>query len=178
MVAPKPILLYNVSMNADFIKAQQLAEATLIKHGVSSPIVNVFNIAQSEGLTLKEFSPEDGELANVAGFFDPASKTIFINKDDATNRQTFTVAHELGHYLLGHDATTYGVLPRWQNPGIEKKPEEKEADCFAANLLVPEDMIKKTMREYGLTDSDEEILAKIFGVSKEVIHYRLLRVRS
>lgn len=157
-------------------KAQRLAEETLKKHGMHAPIVNVFAIAQREGLSLKEFSPSEVELENVAGFFDPASKTIFVNKTDPAYRQTFTVAHELGHYLLGHDASKYGVLPRWQAPGAEKEPEEKEADCFAANLLVPEEMLKKTMREYGLTLKDEEILARMFGVSKDVMHYRLLRV--
>lgn len=43
--------------------------------------------------------------------------------DIPSGRQRFTIAHELGHYALGHHAQT--------------EAEEREADCFARNLLAP-----------------------------------------
>ncbi len=164
-------------MNADCTNAQKKAEELIEKYGYEYPFVDVFAIAQAEGLTLKEYKSDDNDvLKNTAGFFDPDSKTIFVNKDDPPNRITFTVAHELGHFILQHEAAKYGVLPRWQIPGQEKEEVEKEADAFAANLLVPRKMLKKVMQEYGLSSKNVSILANMFGVSDAVMRYRLMRI--
>jgi len=162
---------------ADYKKAQRQALNLLDKYGFEKPLINVIAIAQNEGLTIKEFDQDDiSKLKNIAGFFDPKSKTIYINKSDPPNRKTFTIAHELGHYTLGHTPEKYGVLPRWQQPGIEKEPEEKEADCFAANLLVPEKILRKIIQEYNLSNNDTSLLSRMFGVSEDVIRYRLMTI--
>mgnify|MGYP001577598842 CR=1 FL=1 len=116
-----------------------------------------------------------GKLSRVSGFFDADSKTIYVNINDSLTRQNFTIAHELGHYILGHDTKEYGVLLRF--PELNAKEDvEKEANCFAANLLVPEKMLKEIMRSYSLDKKDVPILAQIFGVSNMVMEYRLTRV--
>lgn len=162
---------------ANFHLAQNKAESLIEKYKIDAPLVNVFVIAQEEGLTLKRFNPSTNEkLKDVAGFLDPATKTIYINETDPPNRVTFTVAHELGHYILEHQPDKYGVLPRWQKPGTEKTEIEREADAFAANLLVPKTLLKKVLSEYKLTKDDVLTLAKMFGVSEEVMRYRLMRV--
>ena len=52
--------------------------------------------------------------------------------------------------------------------GEETDPIEKEANAFAADLLVPLNMLH-LYRKYAT----EEDLAKLFAVSSEVIRYRL-----
>lgn len=104
------------------------------------------------------------------------SIVIFVNDDDPPNRQTFTIAHELGHKLLGHNPNEYGVLFRRQVFG-ENPPVEKEANWFAANLLVPEEMLRRIQKKYDLTERDTEVLAGIFGVSREMIQYRIKQLR-
>jgi Zn-dependent peptidase ImmA (M78 family) len=144
----------------------------LEKYGIDKPVVNVFQIAEDEGVKLN-FVKMPEILKNVAGFFDFEDKEIYVNDDDPPNRQTFTVAHELGHFLLNHDKNEYGVLYRMQKINGENSPLEKEANLFAANLLVPSKMLKDTIKKYNLNDKDDEILASLFGVSKEMMGYRL-----
>ncbi|MBU0625547.1 ImmA/IrrE family metallo-endopeptidase [Patescibacteria group bacterium] len=166
----------------DYKKAEKTASNLLKNHGIEAPFVNVITIAEREGLKLQWFNPDSltnqyprvpafKELREVAGFFDPETNTIHINENDPPNRQTFTIAHELGHYVLGH--SDYGVLPRWQKLGEKKEPVEKEADAFAASLLVPIPMLKSTMSEYSLSKKDVGILARLFAVSEEMMRYRL-----
>lgn len=158
----------------DYQKVEKIADDLIQKYGYEHPFVNVFVIAENEGLQLKNYDPDDEEfLKSTAGFFHTPSKTIYVNKTDPPNRKTFTIAHELGHYLLKHATDEFGVLPRWRVPGIEKEAVEKEADAFAANLLVPKTMLKKVMSQYSLSREDVFTLAGIFGVSDEVMRYRV-----
>ncbi|MBP9748663.1 ImmA/IrrE family metallo-endopeptidase [Patescibacteria group bacterium] len=161
----------------DYKKAEDAADALVKEFHYEEPFVNVFEIALRKGLRLKEYDPDEkAVLQNAAGFFDPDTKTIYVNKEDPPNRKTFTVAHELGHFLLEHKPSEYGVLPRWQTPGEEKEAIEKEADAFAANLLVPKSILKNVMSKYGLTKEDTSVLAKMFGVSEVVIRYRVKHI--
>ncbi|OGJ78095.1 hypothetical protein A2412_03290 [Candidatus Peribacteria bacterium RIFOXYC1_FULL_58_8] len=153
--------------------AKDKAAEILRQYEIEEPIIPITRLAEKHGLTVKVLQfPET--LRDVAGFFDPEQKIIFVNRADPPNRQTFTIAHELGHFILGHKPNEYGVLPRYPRPK-EDNPIEKEANCFAASLLVPLDMLKKIMKQYSLnkTDADQELLAGIFGVSTDVIKFRL-----
>jgi hypothetical protein len=65
-------------------------------------------------------------------------------------RARFTLAHELGHFRLPDhsDALTKNKVPRYRFPIPMSASQaevlaEVEADCFAANLLVPEDSLKE-----------------------------------
>lgn len=178
----EPVPKYNTKCNvegctcdkfqpADYRKAKFEAQRLLGKFDVCDPIVPVFEIAKREGLQIVYFTPED-KLNDVSGFFDPKTNTIYINKSDSPQRQHFTIAHELGHFILKHESNKYGVLPRFATP-IDKNPIEQEANCFAANLLVPEEMLKQTMEIYHLSKDDVESLSRLFGVSYDVIKYRL-----
>ena len=158
----------------DYAKAQSLAESIISDYQITDPVVPVHDIAATKGLSIKVI-PMPEKLKGVSGFFDPKEKTIYVNGDDVPRRQMFTVAHELGHFLLEHDPKEYGVLLRF--PEVNgKDASEQEANCFAANLLVPELMLRDVMKKYSLTKEHLSTLAKLFGVSKAVMRYRLERM--
>lgn len=159
---------------ADYEKAETLASDKLIQYKVSDTVVPIFEIAEAEGLSVKVITMPD-RLKGVSGFLDPTERTIYVNAEDAPTRQRFTVAHELGHYLLEHDPAKYGVLLRFPEFNGEDE-EEKEANCFAANLLVPKESLKEVLKKYSLTNEDEPVLAQLFGVSKAVIRFRMKHV--
>lgn len=156
---------------ADYQKAKEKAQGLLKELKISEPVVNVFDIAKAKGLDIIFVKMPDN-MNNVSGFFDPNTKRIYINSEEPPYRQAFTAAHELGHYILEHEPDKYGVLPRFASP-VDRDPIEQEANCFAANLLVPESMLKEAMEKYSLTENDLDLLARIFGVSTGVIKYRL-----
>jgi Zn-dependent peptidase ImmA (M78 family) len=160
------------SKKANFERAIAKAKEVLEEQCLFDPPVIAERIARNYGLQVRYYKMKP-VYAKVAGFIDPKEKTIAVNGEDPAHRQNFTIAHELGHYLLEHTLhqPEYEVLYRKQHPlaVTGNKPDEQEANCFAANLLVPSDMLLDYMRFPFVFDWQ---LAGIFGVSADVIKYR------
>ncbi len=87
---------------------------------------------------------------------------ILINKKDNLLRQRFTIAHEIGHFLL-HDSNSkiYFDYP------IENSKIEREANTFAASLLLPDFLLKRYL------SLSLEKISNIFYVSRKVTEIRL-----
>ncbi|NVK21691.1 MAG: ImmA/IrrE family metallo-endopeptidase [Kangiellaceae bacterium] len=151
----------------DMAKAKQKANDLLEQFGISDPYINPVLIARELGVQVK-FATFSQEFSNVSGFYDVDTDTIFVNEEEYPLRQTFTVAHELGHRILHKDwaaSNQYRVLLR--NDDEPKDSYEKEADEFAGNLLVPRFLLDKYKQ---LSKQD---LSKLFAVSVPVINIRL-----
>jgi len=58
---------------------------------------------------------------------------VGVNAAHSPERRNFSLAHELGHLVLGHRG--YGVQRR--RPGVER-----EADRFATEFLLPERLLR------------------------------------
>lgn len=139
----------------------------------SSPPIPVLEIAESNGVDVvfSDFGPS-GE--KVAGFCDFHGAKLYVNADDPINRQTFTIAHELGHWILHRSfferrPDLYHLLPRFQR-AERGNPFEQEANCFAANLLVPRKLL------IPVKDAPVTALSTIFAVSREMMENRLKNV--
>lgn len=98
---------------------------------------------------------------------------ITYNSSDAAVRQRFTVAHEIGHYVLGHlgAGKTKFRDPASHFSSATHSIEEREANRFAANLLMPEATVKYAVERRGVHSIDR--LAELFGVSQVAMKYRL-----
>jgi Zn-dependent peptidase ImmA (M78 family) len=163
-------------MSANWTTVKAKAKNVRKKYVNDGPPVNVFDIAMQEGINIVYFTP-DQNTADISGFLEKNSKTVYLNTEESSARQNFTLAHELAHYFLEHKPDEYGVYKR-NSLYSEKKPEkEQEADLFAAELLMPKSMITKAQKEYGLSDSDSTALAALFGVSPPAMKYRLRSLR-
>lgn len=90
-------------------------------------------------------------------FSEKALKIILYNDKICMQRIRFSLMHELGHFILGHTS--------------ESKKAEQEADTFAANLLVPEAVIKYQ----GFYSSPT--LSSYFGVSIAVANHAMMKMR-
>lgn len=157
-------------------KVKQKASKVLSDNHIIEPFVNVFDIADEAGLSIEYRKMPQGNT-DVSGFFDSKTRTIYVNVDNSIARRTYTVAHELGHYFLGHQPDEYGLYRRNNSYSGTKEEKEKEADCFAANLLMPENMIRKELREYPFLKNSIQLLADRFGVSPSAMTYRLINLR-
>lgn len=153
---------------ADFSKAKKAANELLRHFGLTKPPINPVTIAQHLGLKVW-FVSFSGDYDKVSGFYDVEEKAIYVNKDEYPHRQTFTVAHELGHHILHYEwARSAEYKMMFRNDGPSKDPHEREANAFAANLLVPKPMLDTYK---GLISTSE--LAELFLVSVPVIENRL-----
>ncbi|MCB1470531.1 MAG: ImmA/IrrE family metallo-endopeptidase [Rhizobiaceae bacterium] len=104
---------------------------------------------------------------------------IRVNRNESRERQRFTIAHELSHYLLHRhvidsspDGITDNVLYRSGAP----ERIEYEANRLAADLVMPLELVEdKLKREFGgvVTEATIESLAASFGVSKAAMEIRL-----
>ncbi|RHK01314.1 ImmA/IrrE family metallo-endopeptidase [Enterococcus casseliflavus] len=69
-----------------------------IYYSENNPSIDVIKIAEKLGFNIKfDFMNESGKIDG---------KTIHVNSLDAEVRQRFTIAHELGHYLLHSPGNT------------------------------------------------------------------------
>ncbi len=126
-------------------------------------IVNVLNLSLVE----KAREPFHSEAALV-----PLGdgKAIELRGGGDERRRRFTIAHEIGHFVLGHDR----VAPqRGGETNMAGRRLEREADLFAAELLMPEHLVRRAALEEG---ADARRLADRFEVSEQAMGVRLRRL--
>ncbi len=107
--------------------------------------------------------------SNISGALSRDQRKIYVKNSDSHARKRFTIAHEIGHYLLHNDdeEILYRRDTSLYNPAQEEK--EKEANRFAANLLVPTELLRK----YYVVEKNTYHLAELFGVSEEMMRYKM-----
>lgn len=154
-----------------------LAERLLAEHSVRRAPVNVKSIAKSLGLVVNYSATDD----SISGFLfrkldEPA--VIGVNSGQSEVRQRFTIAHELGHYLL-HGTEMHVDRFKWRSDVSSKGTdiEEKEANLFAAEFLMPEVFLRRDIRSLSSFDLVEEKkisqLAEQYNVSVQALTFRL-----
>ncbi|MFN8770765.1 MAG: ImmA/IrrE family metallo-endopeptidase [Neisseriaceae bacterium] len=159
----------NTQRNPDYHKAEQEALKILNECGIIEPPVDLFKITEDYGIGVQFVEFKDDYKA-VSGFYSAKQDTIFVNEEEFPSRQFFTIAHELGHRFLHRtwvESIEYQVLLREQLENPSKDWHEREANCFAANLLVPKFILDK------YKDAPIESLAILFSVSRPMISHRL-----
>ena len=93
--------------------------------------------------------PSEGEGLEIAGFIDREGKRIVAAQKYKRQWRQFTLAHELGHWIL-HPAVVYRrerPLTGSERTDYRRPHEEVEADAFAAELLMPTKLLKKVFHE-------------------------------
>lgn len=86
----------------------------------------------------------------------------------ATSRERWRLAHEIAHHLL-HGGHPVGRQGQWQRNELEH-----EADQFAAELLMPSNLIEKIAVEADRHHHfDIEELARVFKVGRQEMEKRL-----
>ena len=167
---------------------RDLAEKLLAKHCPTGAPVRVEAIAEHYGIELKLERVDD----DLSGFLyrDASGPAIIgVNRNHHENRRRFTIAHELGHFLL-HEAERVHLDSRADGYALQlRSPEsatgeninEREANLFAAEILMPAKSLEKDLRAHNLDllDDDEnglkilKALAKKYKVSVQALTIRL-----
>jgi Zn-dependent peptidase ImmA (M78 family) len=112
---------------------------------------------------------------------------IGLNARQPTNRQGFTIAHEIGHMLLHgrknlHIDETFAVKLRNDKSRRGVDTDEMEANLFAAELLMPADLLTADIRRIGVLDLHDEQrigeLVKSYRVSTQAMTIWLQQVAN
>lgn len=138
----------------------------LRKSGLLRTPVDIYSVAEFLGLEVRE-EAMDNELS---GYIEPRRSgwVVGVNSYHHPNRQRFTVAHEIGHFLL-HKPSEKHVDVTFARRSGKRNTMEHEADSFAASILMPEEEMR------ALIARGETSLAQIaehFGVSAMAAKYR------
>ncbi len=160
---------------------ESLAEQVLRASGAYRLPVPIEAIASHLNLraTASDLDEEMSGLLVVEG----KRGAIAYNSMHASVRQRFTIAHEIGHYLLHLKNSTsklfldrYTVYRRDGQSSNGNDREEIEANAFAAAVLMPAELVRDEVRrnDFDLDDDDDlTILAKRFNVSTTAMTFRL-----
>lgn len=167
-------------------KIRELIDEILKEGGVDSPPVPVDVLIRRQGIEIARKNLDD----ETSGFVYVDSKTnstvIGLNVSHSKTRQRFTLAHELGHFVMhkttgGHlhvDEKDFFVRFRDKHSGDGSDQQEKEANAFAAELLMPKHFLERDVKQLkdGVSISDEKAIrsmANRYGVSLQALLFRL-----
>ena len=165
------------------MKYIELAAQIRKELGLEEVPTDVYKIADKLGLEIKKEILEN----DISGFLltiKSKKSYIVINKRHSSNRQRFSIAHEIAHFLLHKNSADVFVNNakatfRDSNSSTGEYRQEVQANRFAAELLMPKKELREAFQEryYDLHSNEaEDIIQKLaedFQVSISAMTIRL-----
>lgn len=162
--------------------ARTAAEKLIERLGIQAAPVDVESIASMLGLHIVAEdlgSDISGLLVSRDG-----SASIAVRRTDPPNRRRFTIAHEIGHFVLRHHVQRNELVHAdrheqviYRSPRASEglDPVEVQANQFAASLLMPARFVRDKVEqlEKPFSEADVKALATEFRVSEQAMTIRL-----
>lgn len=160
-------------------RIENITEDILQELNIKSPkSIKLEKIAKHFGVDIK------GEVLDfdVSGLLVMKNSKSYIRYNilEPEQRRRFTIAHELGHYILHKEDKPLfvdkneKVLYRNLESSTGEIRKEREANAFAASLLMPKFMLNQVIS--NASDDIEDVisyLATEFNVSEQAMSFRL-----
>lgn len=167
-------------------KPEAEARRVLERFEIASPPVPVDRIAVDLGAQIVD-ERMDRRMSGL--LYREADRVLIgVNEAHAPVRRRFTIAHEIGHLLLHPGKQVFldeRVNFRDETSSLAVDREEIQANAFAAELLMPSDLVLEECRRASTAGTLTRAgfvsdLASIFDVSDEAMSHRLtnLGIRS
>lgn len=143
------------------------ARDMLAQHWDQSFPIDPLAIAGAAGVAVYE----DPALALASGRFrlTNGKPVVYVSRVESRFRQRSIVAHELGHFALGHGNHFCSTASDFVT--VQFRPAEAQANRFAMELLMPEAVIRRLIEERGVREISS--LAEILDVSQQAMRHRL-----
>lgn len=147
---------------------------------IITPPVPIEKVVSSNGVQIKPY--DFGDDVSGALFVDQGISVIGYNPFEPPVRQRFTIAHEFGHLVLHQKQTKSKlfvdkkILYRNKDSSTGEMKQEREANTFAAAILMPAFMIYEEVKRRGLQFIDEQSIKELsdtFKVSQQAMTIRL-----
>ncbi len=164
-------------------RIETLTQKILRECNVDEPPVPIEGIAKRYGLQIR-FQALQSDLSGFL-YREQEDGVIGVNSIHARVRQRFTIAHELGHFLLHQNDALHidrAVLAKFRSnlskQGIDV--DEMEANLFAAEILMPRDLIAREFeRSEPIDILDEDFIVQLahrYNVSIQALFLRLMNL--
>lgn len=151
-------------------KAQQLLRDFSV---TITPALSINRVLEYYNIIYDE--TEYGDINYMGSLIRAEGKAIILVNTDIKNvgRINFTKAHELGHFILNHKGQQF-ECSRNDMLDSTRKPLELEANQFAKEFLLPEQMVKPISMSAPFDFETIKAISNEFMVSKLVAVFRIL----
>lgn len=166
----------------NYQNARDAAWKILIECGISALPVRPSEICRHYNWVLADYIAGERSIElfglsklkeKTDGFCTVTANHVYIFYDSSLpiGRQRFTVAHEIGHLVLGHVGNGMATVENREPTGTERA-EERQANQFAARLLAP----ACVLHEVGATTP--EAIQELCGISRQAAQFRAERMHE
>ena len=138
----------------------------LLDAEVDSLPVNIVALCRKLGVRVKRYELADDE--NGVSLLTTLGPLILIRPELSSEKKRYVLAHELGHFILGH-VEEFGQMCSKTNDA--DNPMEREAEAFAVRLLAPACVL------WGCGISDASQLESLCDIPPEIAQKRMKRMK-
>lgn len=174
-------------MRPRYSLARRRARQLLEEGGVAAAPVPLERLAELCRASIR-YEPFEGGLSGMVHCHPNGGGVIGVNSKHSKTRQRFTIAHELGHLLLHGDEEFHidekrPLARRDEVSSQAVDAREIEANQFAAELLMPEALVRESWDALGESDVEVayeeaiEELARDYRVSSLAMTHRLTNLK-
>lgn len=145
---------------SDVSQAETIADELRMKWRLDAfPIKSLTELLENKGIILVSLDPDIDGVDGLVGSLQNTRKIIVYVQEKSVDRTRLTLAHELGHLLLGND---------------DPKLNEKLASRFAGAFLAPAKLLRQDMGSRRTSFSIPELclLKEKYGLSIQALTYR------
>lgn len=166
-------MMYKDIYTSDFLDKFGEYKDKIAKLELGNPTrIDVKAIAESCNIPIEYNVLESSGCWSNDSKNDNTDKLIQINKFEPEYRQRFTIAHELGHILLGHQGVSYRTSDVRKYKDTIKRMNEVAANKFAGELTMPKslviDVLFSSIKQMGYSINQrfgDEDISKIVQIS-------------
>lgn len=151
-------------------------QVEIVQDRLNQAPIKVGDVASALGLKVVTAPLEP----KISGLIQPAADApsgfeIKVNKYEIPERQRFTIAHEIAHFLLHRDQIGRGVIDSVLYRSNLTSRSETEANKLAAEIIMPSTLLSKEITKRGGIKQPFIVddLAALFRVSAPAMKVRL-----
>jgi Zn-dependent peptidase ImmA (M78 family) len=167
--------------NARRDNARRAAQALIQRFGVqAAEHIVVEGFAARLGIKIT-MVPLKGATAQLLAPEDGPAEILLSDRLHEVAARRFTIAHELGHYVLKHPSPSVAEMCEPMARGHERheaRDVEAEANAFASELLMPEHLVRPACEAAWVSLDPALRIAYEFGVSARASAIRFVELTA
>ena len=161
-------------VNFKLLEAEQLASKIIDEYGIISPEdISIRDIAFDKGARIIEH-----ELLRATASLVKAKEfaVIRVSPNDKEERKRFSIAHELGHLLMGHITSIKKVCHYDDMMSWYQSSQETQANFFASELILPSKIVGSFCDVEEISFKPIELIAREFRTSLTATAIKFVRL--
>lgn len=151
-------------------------ERRILQNYLSQMPVPLGALARDLGIDVFKSSLRPG----ISGLIEPSETArsgfrIKLNRHESVERQRFTLAHEISHYLLHRELIRNGIIDNTMYRSSLSNKQEIEANKLASKIVMPDSQVHLLRQKYSGFSFDEMVsrMAHDLRVSEAAMRIKL-----